>query len=478
MKSTRTQPLKLTLHDGTKVRTSDDVAYLWRTHGHHTGWSRTHRPDRHPQLPLLLIPKDFERERSRVLLDSEPADLRGANLAGAILITAEANHPEEIDQLNTLRNLRIAHEPVELNDVTIARATPEELKDLIGEHGLHVAARAFQLKSLPVREALISTLDPDDVATILADHPEIPAEIVAQTKRSAGYSPARVIPDDLPALAGNPNLPGRAQSALVRLLTLPAIEGDEDAAAALRRTLASPTLPEEAAWTVVQYNPLPRNVALALANNEHATWNWLRTILDGHTDPEVAIASRKVGEWTEARRARFAEHPDPEVRTCTGSPAAPAKFSWLNKQHLNVLQAVDDPISYTTWSQRPADVEPDEWGAYAVARQWAARADEFPEAEKMLRRAVNLHNRSWGALGQGNGDPQRAARAEAERVVALSDPQLRLPGLNPAETYSIEQARVKAVQATAAMGRPAPGADLDPITAAVLTACAAEANLV
>lgn len=477
MSSTRKQPLKLNLPHDVKVRTTDDVAYQWRTYGQHTGWSRTFRPDRQPQLPTLLIPKDFERELASALLNSEPKDLAGTDLAGAIYLAGNKDHPHTIDQLQELRNRRIAGEGIDNNDVSLSRAHPEEIKALYEEsRDATILARAFRLKSLPARDRLIELLDKDVVTQVLNNHPELPAEITSQIKRSPGYAPLRVVPDDLPTLAGNPNLPSRAQTALVNLLLVASLDGDKESETALSRALSAGTLPEDAAWIAIQYNPLPRTAALALAKNKDADWNWLRTALDAHPEPDVALASLEVGERTTARIARLANHPDPVVRSRVESHEEPGTWSWFNKKHLTVLQAIDDPITYLDWTQQPEDIEPDTWGAYSVSRHWVARAGEFPEAEKLLRRAVNLHNRSWGALGEGSGDPQKAARSEAERVVALSDPQLRLLGMNPAQKYTVDEARVLAVQATAARGIPDPSKEQDPITEAVLAACACEAD--
>lgn len=480
MNKPRTHALKLTLADGGCLRTSTDVAYAWVKLGAHEGWTRAPRPDEHRDAPRLLIPKTFDRQRSAALLDSTPRDLQSTDLEGALLVLPGDGSPAGKRELDAFREARIDHQPQAVNDVVLARASTAELLDLVSAHGISVAARALQLRSLPAREELLAHLGHSRVAELLAQHTELPEEVVWQTMRSRGFNPegsVELSATDAAGLAGNPNLSAERQVWVVNQLLGKLADGSTDVEAPLSRAAAAPTLPEQAAMVLSNtYDRLPARVRLALANNSSATWLWLRRRLDGDTDPRVALASREVGEISAARSVVFTQHPDPEVRTAGGVNLPQVTWSWEDPNHQEVLRLVDDPFSTGHWSLEPESIPASDWGAHSVARQWAARTEQHPDAERELRRLVDLHNRSWGAVGRGQGDPARAARADAARAVATLTPAVQLLGLDPGRSYSLEDARLAAVQATAARTQEELVDDTSPVTRAVLDACAAEAE--
>lgn len=479
MTKKRAHALRITLGDDTQVRTSDDVVYAWSQLGRHEGWTRTHKPDEYSEAPRLLIPKTFDRGLANALLDSIPEDLKDSDLAGAILVFPWGDTPPELNDLRSLRQARIDGTDLPVNDVTLARISTAEILDLVSQHGLPVAARALQLRSLPIRDELLAHLGHQRVAELLAQHPELPEGIVWQAMRSRGFDPTQteVPAESAVGLAGNPNLSQKDQDEVIRELTAEALAGKEVAIPSLARAVASPSLPETTAtWLADQYSDLPRSARLSLASNRSADWLWLRRILDSDLDPEIALASRKVGEVGLTRSLAFTQHPDPAVRAAAGVNLAAPSWSWDNRDHLEVLRLIDDPLSTGEWSLEPAHMDPSDWGAYSVARQWAARTGDHPEAEKELRRLVDLHNRSWGAVGKGQGDPSLAARADGARAVATLTPELQLLGLDEGRTYTLEDARMCMVQATAARPHDDLRHSTSPMVDAVLDACAAEAE--
>ena len=475
----RRHPLRITFPNGHQVRTSEDVAYAWVKLGDHQGWTRANNPNEYVDAPRLLIPKTFDRGLAAVLLDSTPQDLRDADLAGAILITPGEPPSPQVDELEQFRQARINKAPRTPNDVTLARASTSEILDLVADHGLSIAARALQLQSLPAREELLTHLGHSRVTELLANHPELPEEVVWQTMRSKGFDPTRApsVKKDAVGLAGNPNLSQDDQDMVIRTLHKDVTAGDPTAVAPLTRAASSPSIPERtAAWLVEQRDELPREVRLALAKNQGAGWLWLRRILDSDLDPHVALASRDVGELGITRALTFAVHPDPGVRAAAGEDLPAAKWDWDNQKHQEILRSIDDPLAEGDWSLTPEALEPIMWGPYSVTRQWAARADQHPEAERELRRLVDLHNRSWGAVGKGQGDPALAARAAGARTLAKFTPELDHLGLDAGRTYTVEDARIAAVQATAARPMGELRNNSSPIVQAVLDACAAELN--
>lgn len=480
MSKKRQHPLRVTLSgDDKTLRTSEDVAYAWVKLGSHEGWTRVHNPDEHREAPRLLVPKLFDRALASVLLDAEPSDLIGTDLAGAVLLMPTDPTPEPADELIQFRAARVARTPHVPNDVTLARASTAEILDLVSEHDLSLAARALHLRSLPAREELLTHLGHRRVAALLAAHPELPEELVWQAMRSKGFDPTQVAADgdDAVGLAGNPNLSQEGQDSVIRKLGELAIEGDQTAEAPLARAVASPSLPEcTANWLAARYEELPRSARLALARNEAADWLWLRRTLDSDLDPEIALASRKVGEIGLTRALAFAEHPDPGVRAESGEDLLDAHWSWDDDNHLEVLRLIDDPLATGDWSLAPDRIDATTWGAYSVARQWAARGNRYPEAEKTLRRLVDLHNRSWGAVGKGQGDPALAARADGARTIAQLSPELRILDLDPGRTYTLEEARLAMVQATAARSHADLREETSSLVQAVLDGCAAESE--
>lgn len=479
MRSKRQHALRVTLPKGMQLRTSDDVVYAWVRLGSHKGWSRVTKPDEFREEPRLLVPATLDRALATALLDSDPQALDASDLSGAVLVMPGAAPAEAAQDLMALRVARINGTARTPNDATLTRASVAELLDLVAEHGLGSAARALQLRSLQVREELLARLGHQRVSELLATHPELPEEVIWQTMRSRGFDPAPEGVDDTDAvsLAGNPNLPQESQDVVIRKLSQDALAGDPSAPSLLARSLASPSIPEQTvAWLVrTHYEDLPRAARLALASNKSADWLWLRRTLDADLDPEVALASRQVGELSLTRNLSFSKHPDPGVRAAAGESLPEATWSWEDPQHVEVLSRIDDPLTPGTWSLEPDRVDPTTWGAYSVARQWAGRSGQHTAAEKKLRRLVDLHNRSWGAVGRGQGDPALAARADGARVMAQMTPELQLLGLTPGETYSLEEARLRMVMATAARDHADLRSETSPLVRAVLDACAAEA---
>lgn len=437
------------------------------------------RPDDAADSPRLLIPKPFDQSLASKLLDRSPAELQSIDLAGAVLLLPDQPPPPEAADLRDFRDARVQKRPLPVNDVTLSRASTSELLDLVSVHGLHVAARALQLRSLPAREELVTHLGHQRVADLLSRHPELPERVVWQTMRSRGFSPGdmRIPPDDVVSLAGNPNLTQEQQVQVVDALLSACSEGDLTAEAPLARAAASESLPELAAeMLTVHVDSLPRRVRLALASNETADWLWLRKTLDAHIDPETALASSRVGELGVTRRAVLTNHPDPVVRAKFLGSVPDTVWDWSHPEHVEVLRLIDDPLAPAKWSLEPSEMDPTLWGAYSVSRQWAARSDRHQQAEAELRHLVDLHNRSWGAVGRGQGDPALAARAAAARAVAGTVPALKLLGLDEGRTYTVEDARLRAVQVTAARPWDELRSHLCLWIAPVLEACAAEAG--
>lgn len=479
MRTKRPQALRITLPNDVQLRTSEDVAYAWVKLGSHEGWTRTNKPDEYQDEPRLLIPKTLDRGRASTLLNSEPKELRGADLSGAVLAFPDEEPLSDAEDLANFRLARVNRTQHTPNDVTLTRASVAEILDLVAAHDLGVAARALVLRSLQVREDLIARLGHERVAELLATHPELPEGVTWQAMRSRGFDPSQVqiSADDAESLAGNPNLPQESQDVVIRRLTDAVLKNDPSSISLLARAVASPSIPEpSAAWLAKRYEDLPRAVRLALANNKSADWLWLRRTLDSDLDPEVALASRGVGELGLTRTLTFSEHPDPGVRAAAGANLPTATWSWDDDNHLEVLRLIDDPLATGTWSLEPPRVDPTTWGAYSVTRQWAARARKYPKAEKTLRRLVDLHNRSWGAVGKGQGDPALAARADGARVMARVTEELQLLELTPGKTYSVEEARCRMVMATAARPFEELRNESSDMVRAVLDACAAEAD--
>lgn len=486
----RSEVFRINLSDGSTLRTSDDVAYVWLELGGRTGWSRVRSQSDFENSRLLLVPRRLDPQLSAQVLDMDPDTLvsQGASW-GAVVVDAGRSTPE----LSFLQKVREARKESRLGEeytrpestqgrnILLTRVSTAEVMDLVGVHGLDVAAQVVPLVSLPFREEVLHALGHSRVDDLLALY-DFPEDVAWQVMRSEAFDASNidVTQDTAIGLAGNPSLPSGKQRDLLQVLLTQYVEGDQQAEAPLVRVLKSSGLSEDAAlFAAENLDDMPARAARALAGNEVASWLWLRELLDVHEDPEVALLSASVGEVTPAREKRFAANQDPLVRARVlgGSPLH-GQWDPDDPVHVRTLRRVDDPLDSGDWSLEPSFVNPQDWGAYSAARRWAAVADEYPEAEKTLRQAADLHNKSYGLIGSGVADPARLAKAGAARTLASFSTLLPLLGLDEGCSYQVEDVRLAAVKAVAAQHADPEVLEWEhPLIRAVLDAVAVEAEL-
>lgn len=483
---TRADSVRVTLPTGQPLRTSQDTAYAWVSRAGTTGWTRINTDRPHQDAYRLLIPKRYNRSLAAAALDATPHVLETELPVGLVLLPPAGTH-ESVDLLVKFREAGKAHSipdtvnasPVREWPFFLARASTQDVLTLISQHDLNLAAIAISLRSIPAMEDLLQRLGHVRVQKML-DSCDLNEELTWKIMRSPAYDPVGLHTDrQLIGAAGNPRMLPGDQARAIRVLVRRHREGDEMVEAPLTRILASEGLAAEAAEVAASHlEELPVRSVMALANNTSATWPWLRRQLDVFPDPEVVLASLRIGELSRSRRALATHNLDPIVRRDILDQVTDAAWCADDPKANRVLSMLSHNVAAHPWTVRSPLVDPEDWGVASVARQWAARAADFPEAEKLLRRAVDLHNSGWGAAKPGQSDPDKAASSETARMLSRFDPVLEFLELDHVgQSISLEQARVEAVRAAVAHEAMGQGVNeaVEPLMDAALAGVAAEA---
>lgn len=465
---------------GPVLKTADDVVFVWKAVGDLSGWSRVTQAGAVDvgAVEVLLVPKRANPALTAAALDTHVDAFAEGFQDYPVLF---ANNPEDWDFLAGLRRARVDRDLIQFYSAAsvperkalLVRLSVAEILVLVQTFGLDVAVDALRWSSLPAREALLRGLGRRRVALLVNGEFELPVELSLQIMRSDAFDASGVVvtAESAAGVAGNATVQTGQQVTVVDALIRAYVDGDEQVVTPLSRALGSAGLAAEAARVAVrEVASLPHRALMALASNQAADWLWLRQVLDGHDDPVVAEASAGVGELSPVRLAVLRKHSDPVVRKkFTGEMI---DYSGVDAGLVaDLLFDVDDPFSDRVWSFRPGHVDDLDHGSYVVSRYWAAIVDDFGDAEADLRELVSLHNRAWGQVGAGTGDPVKAAKMRSAQAASRFNSILPRLGFEPGVSVNVDEARLAVVQAVAVDPDRFPEG---PLKAAVYAAVSAE----